>query len=270
MIAFAKHILKKILRIERRRSKRRFLLDEEIFWESTHEPKLDKKTHDEAWIVIQYHIIEKGLTMPDRHLAFGMKVISNLMAAIGEYVQEWQELPDQVVHAIGVVKAYHALHEAAGYVFPEDRFFWDSVCAFVERYPDVPVAFQGHVTYDQFYSKRESSFPVFAQSRHALRNYSDEVVPKSKIVESVRLAMTSPSACNRQHVRVHCIANRDLSRRILEVQGGNRGFGHMADKGQRRPLPVHLSRRRVDAGCLRSGMGRRREIVRSEPLVLQQ
>ena len=71
VIEYLKKTLKSILRIERHRSRRWFLFDEEIFWINTHEPKLDRKTRDEAWIVIQYHIIEKGLTMPNRRLGFG-------------------------------------------------------------------------------------------------------------------------------------------------------------------------------------------------------
>ena len=230
MFALLKYMVKKILRVDRRRSRRRFLSDEEIFWTNTHEPKLDTRTHDEAWIVIQYHIIEKGLTMPDRHMAFGIKVVSTLMASVNEYIKKWNELPKPLVHAIGVIKAYHALHEVAGYEFREDQVFWNSICMFIKQYPNVPIAFQRHETYDRFYSKRNSSFPLFAQSRHTLRHYSDKPIPKYKIIESVKLAMTAPSACNRQHVRVHCIANRDFSHKILDVQGGNRGFGHMADK----------------------------------------
>ena len=230
MIEYLKKKLKSLLRIERHRSRRWFLFDEEIFWSNTHEPKLDRKTRDEAWIVIQYHIIEKGLTMPNRRLGFGTSVVSNLMAAVDAYAKKWQQLPDSVVHAIGVVKEYQVLHMEAGYEFPDKQDFWVAVVMFGKRYSDVPVAAQKHITYEKFYDKKESPFPFFAQSRHTLRHYSDQVIPKNKIVAAVQLAMTAPSACNRQHVRVHCIANRDLAHKILEAQGGNRGFGHMADK----------------------------------------
>lgn len=230
MIEYLKKTLKSILRVERHRSRRWFLFDEKIFWINTHEPKLDRKTRDEAWIVIQYHIIEKGLTMPNRRLGFGTSVVANLMVAVDEYAMKWHQLPESVAHAIGVVKAYQVLHMEAGYESQEKQDFWESVVMFVKRYPEVPVAFQKHMAYEKFYDKKDSPFPLFAQSRHTLRHYSDQVIPKNTIVEAVRLAMTAPSACNRQPVRVHCIANRDLAHQILEVQGGNRGFGHMADK----------------------------------------
>ena len=44
------------------------------------------------------------------------------------------------------------------------------------------------------------------------------------------MAATAPSACNRQHVRVHVVDSPALRDRILEVQGGARGFGADADK----------------------------------------
>jgi len=46
----------------------------------------------------------------------------------------------------------------------------------------------------------------------------------------VCLAMTAPSACDRQHARVYCVANQKLKDEVLSSQHGNRGFGSDADK----------------------------------------
>jgi nitroreductase len=230
VLVLIKKIIKKVFRIERARNKQWFCFDERQFWKQSCSLSKDKKTRDEAWIVIQYHIIEKGLTMPNRRLAFGKPVVLNLIAVINAYYKEWQSFSQQVYHAIGVIKAYYTLHETEGYDFGDDVPFWNSIREFVGQYSNVQNSVQKKATYEEFYANCDSSFPLFAQSRHTLRHYSDAIIPKNKIVESVRLAMTAPSACNRQGVRVHCIANRDLARRILEVQGGNRGFGDKADK----------------------------------------
>lgn len=230
MFAFLRGAVKSILRIDRRRSRRWFLADEEVFWKNTHEPCLDAKAHAEAWIVIQYHVIEKGLTMPNRRLAFGKNVVLESMDSIDEYEARWKVLSSQVVHAIGVVKAYYELHLDAGYDFSDDLEYWRRIRAFMQKYQEVPVSKQEHKAYADFYAATQSAFPIFARSRHTLRNYSGESIPKDRIVESVKLAMTAPSACNRQHVRVHCIADKKRASEILEVQGGNRGFGHLADK----------------------------------------
>lgn len=230
MLTFVKSVVKRILRVDRRRCHRWFLADEDAFWRNTRMPGLDVKAHAEAWIVIQYHVIKKGLTMPQRRLAFGKAVIMDLMKSISAFEARWDGVTEQVAHAIGVVKSYYALHRDVGYDFSEDMEYWNLIESFVARYPDVPAAVQDRETYTNFYQDNQSAFPAFASSRHSLRNYSDAEIPKGKIVDAVKLAMTAPSACNRQHVRVHCIADRAKARKILEIQGGNRGFGHLADK----------------------------------------
>lgn len=230
MLSFIKSVVKRILRVDRRRCHRWFLADEDAFWRNTREPGLDVKAHAEAWIVIQYHVVEKGLTMPQRRLAFGKFAVVNLMKSISAFEARWHDVTDQVRHAIGVVKTYYTLHSEVGYDFSDDLEYWSRIESFVAEHPNIPAAVQSHENYADFYRLKQSAFPAFAGSRHSLRNYSDAEIPKEKIVDAVKLAMTAPSACNRQHVRVHCIADRAKARKILEVQGGNRGFGHLADK----------------------------------------
>lgn len=50
------------------------------------------------------------------------------------------------------------------------------------------------------------------------------------LMQAIELAQNAPSACNRQPGRVHLVENDLLKHKILDIQGGNRGFGHMADK----------------------------------------
>lgn len=49
------------------------------------------------------------------------------------------------------------------------------------------------------------------------------------MLKSVGLAQNSPSACNRQPTRIHIIESEQLRNQVLELQGGNRGFGKLAD-----------------------------------------
>lgn len=230
VIRMLKDFLKIILRVERRRCKDVFSCDEEMFWRGTHAPFVNDLSRCEAQIVMHYHVIEKGLTMPDRRLAFGKPIVAQLMSEVELAAEKFQGHSKTIDHAIGVVKAYWELHAKEGYAFPEDKAFWGSVCRFVSRYPDVATARQFSETRTEFYGDLESPFPVFAKSRHTVRHYTDEAIPISVIRDAVELATTTPSACNRHHVRVHCIANRMIARKILQVQGGTRGFGHLADK----------------------------------------
>lgn len=230
MVQCLKRIIKGVLGIDRRRIRNWFLSDADFFLQSRRAEMEADKVHAEAWIVIQYHVVEKGLTMPNRRLSFGKSVIVDLIKSVNCFVERWRARTASVNHAIGVVKTYYALHKDQGQNFSDDVCFWNTVEDFVLKFPDVPDAVQIHQTNTGFYEAIGKEFPLFARSRHTVRNYTGEAISKETIVRVVELAMTAPSACNRQHVRVHCIANKDLAHRILDVQGGNRGFGHLADK----------------------------------------
>ena len=57
------------------------------------------------------------------------------------------------------------------------------------------------------------------------------VIDAGRLRSAVALAFeVTPSACNRQHARVHCGAEPAQRTAVLAQQAGNRGFGHLADK----------------------------------------
>lgn len=184
------------------------------------------RENDVARIVMAYHIIEKGLTMPERRMGFGRPVIKGLMAAIDDFMARYGMCP-QVRHAIGVLHAYAKLH--ADFDRSEDPFFGDALDAFLAKHADVPIATQRHMMRADFFSRINAPFPEFAASRHTVRHYAGPVSLET-IRKAVSLAMTAPSACNRQHARVYVASDETLRRQLLALQNGNRGFGHLADK----------------------------------------
>jgi nitroreductase len=50
------------------------------------------------------------------------------------------------------------------------------------------------------------------------------------LIEVVKISQSAPSACNRQSSKVYIYTNKEKIKKILEIQGGNRGFGHLSDK----------------------------------------
>lgn len=179
----------------------------------------------EAQIILRYHILEKGITMPNRHVPFGKKTAKELAELIDKF-ETYYGTTDQVIHGVKVLKEYYDVHHLANAV-TGDEF------AYIEKFlakHDVSSSAQLHFTRESYYGCKNKPFPEFAKWRHTIRNYSSSPLNDEKIKKAVQLAVSAPSACNRQHIRVHCVADKSACGQILELQGGNRGFGHLADK----------------------------------------
>lgn len=187
------------------------------------------KTAALARIIMAYHVLEKGLTMPHRHLDFGHAAVLGLIERIEEFERKFGVAEEQVSHAIGCVKEYYELHASSAFDMSRDESYWEKIRTFCENRSRVAPARQIEMTREEFFAYNDSPFPVFAASRHTSRHY-DGAIEIEEIKKAVQLAMTAPSACNRQFVKVYCVSNHEIRDRILALQNGNRGFGHDADK----------------------------------------
>ena len=186
-----------------------------------------------AHIIMNYHVIEKGLTMPNRHLWFGQSAVLELMQTLTDFERRFGVNDIEFRHGVGVVKSYMEMHAAAvtGEKDAERMSFWARIMAFCDSHFEIPPSRQFHFSREEFYRDNLSPFDKFARSRHTCRHFVEgATIPDEEIKAAVSLAQTSPSACNRQHVRVHCVSDPALKERVRALQGGNRGFGHLADK----------------------------------------
>lgn len=201
---------------------RAFRYDERQFMENAGALHLDRKAAARAEIVMGYHVLEKGLTMPRRRLGFGKGAVLHLMNLVDSFERRFGTEDRQVRHAVAVLRAYRELHR--GQPDPMPR-----LDAFLAARGDVPAAVEPHVTRGEFFSAKDAPFPQFAASRHVCRHFAGSV-PRETVESAVELALTAPSACNRQHARVHVVDDPSLRDRLFAAQGGTRGFGADADK----------------------------------------
>ena len=206
----------------RREAGRAFRYDKAQFMANAGALHLDRKTASRAEIVMGYHVLEKGLTMPRRRLGFGKGAVVRLMDLINSFERRFGADDPQVCHAVGVLRAYRDLHRD----WPEPLPRLD---AFLAAHAGVSAASQPHVKRDDFFAARRAPFDEFAASRHVVRHFAGPV-RRETVEAAVDLATTAPSACNRQHARVHVIDDPVLRDRLFAAQGGTRGFGSDADK----------------------------------------
>ena len=206
----------------RRDATRAFRYDKAQFMANAGALHTDRKAAARAEIVMGYHILEKGLTMPRRRLGFGKSAALHLANIIESFERRFGTDDGQVRHAVSVLRAYRELHRD----WPEPMPRLD---AFLAAHHDIPVANEPHVSKSDFFAAKDAPFPEFAASRHVVRHFAGPV-PGETIESAIALASTAPSACNRQHARVHVFSSPELRDKLLEMQGGSRGFGSDADK----------------------------------------
>ena len=183
-----------------------------------------------AEIVMEYHVLEKGLTMPQRHLAFGRWTVWHLIDLLGAWRTKEGDFSDgQVKTAVQVLLAYEKLHRDMQYDETKDAEFWQKLHFFTATVQGLFSPMQEpHLKRETLVAARDASFPQFAASRRSVRNFTGEPISVSTLKEAVALAMTAPSACNRQHTRVHAVTSPQLKRELLQLQQGCRGFGDKA------------------------------------------
>lgn len=187
----------------------------------------DNYEQKRAALTMAYHVIEKGLTMPNKRLGFGQQSVQNLIRLCRLYSSECSTTDATFLHAIAVLKAYLKLHLDNNYILDDnlDKKILDLTNTYSHVLPDA----QLKMSKECFFAASECPFPLFAASRHTCRHFNGSV-PNEKIANAVKLANLSPSACNRQHTRVHCISDKAQKEQLLAIQNGNRGFGCDADK----------------------------------------
>ena len=187
----------------------------------------DSKEKNLAYLTWLYHVVEKGLAMPEMRLGFGYEKVKELSKNIVQYKGKYG-VCKEITSAVSVLLEYERVHKE--YDFSLDIDVKNSIDMVKSNFPNVLPEKQVVVNRNSYFNKLNRSFPEFSASRHSVRNFSTEPLSMSQIVDSIELAKNAPSACNRQPTRIHIVDGKNLIQKCLSLQNGNRGFGHLTDK----------------------------------------
>lgn len=178
-------------------------------------------------IIMICHVIEKGLTMPKPRLGFGEERVINLCDLLYRYEEQGYDVSAfEIQYALMVLNEYLLFHNKHQYQLKV------SIKNLIEQtsrhFNNLESTMQLHFTKEKFVRSCSSPFPEFSQSRYTVRNYLPDPPTLEDLISAVKMAQNAPSSCNRQPVRVYIITRSDLIKKILEMQGGSRGFGDLA------------------------------------------
>ncbi len=200
---------------------------------------LKRRVHDKVYsdseaekvkrdLTLAYHIVEKGLTMPVPRPGFGRPIVVNLVDTVLKY-RKLNLPPDEMEYtqSVSVLKEYSDFHEHIK--FNLDTEVAGKLALLENEFKSAHGLKQIQISREEYFKHANSPFDLFCRSRYSVRNYTSEEIPLAVLHNCIDLAQKSPSFCNRQPNRVHIVKSPGLKKQILEIQNGNRGFGHMAE-----------------------------------------
>ncbi len=191
---------------------------------------LDNNSKDKliSKIIMDTHVIEKGLSMPERHLGFAIPRLVVLLENIIFYIERYGISDCHINHGYSVVQEYIELHEKNDVAV--DKSVLSLFSRFDSLMPDNNIKANNteDITKQGYFSKINAPFFEFSDSRSSVRNFSDEQVDHDLMLSVLDHCRNAPSACNRQAVRVHLYEKPLDIQKILDLQGGSRGFSHLA------------------------------------------
>ena len=231
MNPYIEKIMAKWLHIILRRLRARLWLVNDSWYNIKRQMKFSSTFNDNkearlAALMVMSHVLEKGITMPERRMGFGQPRVRDLLRHLDEIINRWGSDSMEVQSTIADLKQYLEIHQADSYTLPSD------IESGIKKL--LPIL---NINDDNCYAETKDDFfrptvdfAKFAESRHSIRWFTDEPVDNNKLIAAIQLAQTAPSACNRQATKVKIIASEEGKKLCCSMQNGTRGFGEKADK----------------------------------------
>ncbi len=186
----------------------------------------------ESIITIDYHRLEKGLSMEFVRAGFGRQATLDLQTNMLIYAKEF-ELSDIWCEAFSTLEAYYNLGQEQNTI--DDNLFNQFVE--LKKINDTSKFNRNtsnggieNVRKDDIYKCINIDYKAFTQSRHSIRHFADGDISIDKIYKAAEVAQLAPSVCNRQPWHLYVLTEKINITQLLKRHGGARGFDHNVNK----------------------------------------
>lgn len=195
-----------------------------------HNPKFEA-SRLEADIVRYVHSIEKGLSIANPRLGFGVAKIEYMFSLVERYRKIEKNNLDCLYFVCDALQAYLDFHVANDFENENIINIKDKYLELKKQLPPVEEKFGGVDTI----SISDMDFNVLEieklfNTRHSIREFSGEKISDEEIKKAIKLAQRSPSACNRQGVRIYSVSSEKYMKDIGNSLEGIGGFAEDVDR----------------------------------------
>jgi len=184
-----------------------------------------------ARITEAFHNVEKGLSLPHPRPGFGSEKIIRLIELCHRHIDLYGSKERVLYCARDSLIAYQAFNLSQEYV---NKGIDDAINGLVAR---LNKPGQNHeaggtrvITKDEILVATNAVDADFFLKRYSVRQYTSESVDLDLIDRAIEMALKSPAVCNRQYSRCIVIADPALINKVLDMQGGARGFGDVVNR----------------------------------------
>lgn len=183
-----------------------------------------------ASMIMDYHRIEKGLSLKLPRLGFGSEwIISRFIPNIKTYIVLYGQ--DKLVNICqSVLQSYKEFHQEQQHILPQ--FFaeikvLEKIINDVQSRTDSIKGEGGTITVYREQILKDSSIDLmsFVQSRHSIRHFYDSPVSREIIKQAIKISSFTPSVCNRQPWYIYIYEDYQSIEQLFQLQNGNSGFG---------------------------------------------
>lgn len=171
-------------------------------------------------MVMAYHGLEKSLSYKKRNPSSGWGNAERVFSKI-KMANEQQDFGYHDKAAVQVLIKF--LDLPSNREKPRAKEMLSFIDSLKVDSPDSHGAIE--LSIDSYYAGKLENPEQFFLSRYSLREFRDEKVPKVVLERAIKLAMKTPSVCNRQEWHIYHSDNNDIIKEVLKYQNGNRPFG---------------------------------------------
>ena len=180
----------------------------------------------EACITRLYHTIEKGLSYPKYRAGFGKDNINALIKTMENYITDGYDA-EAFFYRTALSTLYAYVNKNSEYGYTEEK-----LNERINELRGTPNSSGGTIIIRPIEREQQRlmNFKDLMEKRHSIRQFSGDEVNTEWILEALKIAQYTPSACNRQGWKTRIIRKRNTIKDVLLNQNGNKGFGEGFDK----------------------------------------
>ena len=162
------------------------------------------------------HSLEKGMSNKNPR-RFGVAKVDELMKLIREY-EAYDDYKNDFV-----LRNYAKFYEEKKWTDVEE---YEKVTEFLKDYSGVEKMNVGSFVLEKKDFEKDAAidYRKFLASRHSVREFSTKKLDEKDLKKAIETAILSPSACNRQMIKVYYVSDSEKAKKVVSVAQGFGGF----------------------------------------------